>query len=213
MSAASDRPGERPRGSTGPRGSEARRTSGAGRMRAFGRPTASLAALNVPWVHRFHWPSVRVPSGDSPGNTMPSGSGRPCASRHSARSWASGESSRTVRSAPVLVPFNRPIELAPVTRTDAVPGQRQRLAGSQAGVGEHGHERRAAQPAVGEEVPPELLDLGRSDGTDHDPPPPPPTSSAACCSPWRLSLGPTATPPIARAAAEWPADSRSRDLR
>jgi hypothetical protein len=49
--------------------------------------------------------------------------------------------------------------------TDAVPGQRQGLARSQSGVGKHGHERRAAQSAVGEEVLPEQLDLGWSDRT------------------------------------------------
>ena len=54
--------------------------------------------------------------------------------------------------------------------TDAFPGQRQGLAGSQSGVGEHGNKRRTAQQALGEEVPPELLDLSRSDWPDDDPP-------------------------------------------
>jgi hypothetical protein len=51
------------------------------------------------------------------------------------------------------------------------PGQREGLTGTRSGVGEDGHERRAAKPAVSEEVSPEMLDLGRDDGTDHDPPP------------------------------------------
>jgi hypothetical protein len=81
--------------------------------RAVGSPAASLAALNLPWVQRFHWPSVRVPSRESLGNTMPSGAGRPLASNG------------TVRSAPVLVPFKRPIELAPLTAIVRSPTRSQ----------------------------------------------------------------------------------------
>jgi hypothetical protein len=71
MSAASDRPDARPRGIDCPswissETNEWRRSY----ARAVCGPTASLAARNVPWVQRFHCPSVRVPSRDSPGNTI-----------------------------------------------------------------------------------------------------------------------------------------------
>ena len=144
---------EQPPGSTGPRGSAAIRTSGAGHTRGPSAGQASLAVLKVPWVQRFHWPSVRVPSGDSPGNTMLSGSGRPWANPppgevpgerwkqpHGARrrSWSLSVGPSSWRRSPRWCALRYGLMSAPGPRRVVVPSRRARTRASR------------SEPAVGE---------------------------------------------------------------